>query len=131
MSRTVYEDRHDYSFPLRIGPAQRQAERASYPDHVSQMIRQTLLTSPGERVCQPEFGCGLRKLIFAPITSELEATTELLVRQALETYLGEYIRVRAVKVLSTEDSQDGALMIAIEYTLIETQTDQRVTLEMR
>jgi len=122
--------RHDYSFPLRIGPAQRQAERVSYQEHVVQMIRQALLTTPGERVCLPEFGCGLRRLIFAPLSKELEATTELLVRQTLETYLAEHIKVRTVKVTETAGTPDGVLQILIEYTLLETLASQQVTLEM-
>jgi phage baseplate assembly protein W len=43
------------------------------------MIRQVLLTSPGERIDLPEFGCGLRQLIFAPHSSALDSTTNLIV----------------------------------------------------
>ncbi|MEK6676312.1 MAG: GPW/gp25 family protein [Planctomycetota bacterium] len=123
--------RHDYSFPLRVSATHRQAERADYPRHVAQMIRQVLLTSPGERVCLPEFGCGLRQLVFAPKTAGLSATTELLVRQSLEKFLAGHIRVRAVKATDNPVYDDGALEIAIEYTLLETQTTQNVTLEIR
>jgi phage baseplate assembly protein W len=123
--------RFDYGFPLRIGSAHRQAERVSYADHVAQMIRQLLLTTPGERVCMPEFGCGLRQLIFAPKTAGLDATVELMIRQSLEKYLGAHITVRGVKVTEPAIYGDGAIQIAIEYTLIETQTNELVTLEVR
>jgi len=68
-------NRHDYAFPFRIDPASRQAAQTNYPTHVDQMIRQVLLTSPGERIDLPEFGCGLRQLIFAPHSSALDAPT--------------------------------------------------------
>jgi len=58
--------RHDYSFPFRIDPASGQAAQTSYQAHVDQMIRQVLLTNRGERIDLPEFGCGLRQLLFAP-----------------------------------------------------------------
>ncbi len=49
-------NRHDYAFPFSIDPVSRQGARASYPAHVDQMIRQVLLTSPGERTNLPDFG---------------------------------------------------------------------------
>ena len=58
--------RTDYAFPFRIDPVSGQAPQAAYAAHVDQMIRQVLLTAPGERVDLPEFGCGLRQLLFAP-----------------------------------------------------------------
>jgi Baseplate wedge protein gp25 len=58
--------RTDYAFPFRIDGASNEAARATYSPHVDQMIRQILLTAPGERVDLPEFGCGLRNLLFAP-----------------------------------------------------------------
>ncbi len=122
--------RYDYGFPLRIGSAHRQAERVPYDQHVAQMVRQVLFTAPGERVCLPEFGCGLRQLIFATNSLALAATTELMVRQSLEKYLAGHIRVAAVKVTGAPLYGDGALEIAIEYTLLETQTPENVTLEV-
>ena len=65
---------HDYAFPLRIDAALGRPSCAGYAAHVAQMIRQVLLTSPGERVCLPEFGCGLRRLVFAPQHDGLAAT---------------------------------------------------------
>ena len=66
--------RNDIAFPFHIDAASGQAAQAAYPDHVEQMIRQVLLTDPGERVCLPTFGAGLRRLIFAPISAGLQAS---------------------------------------------------------
>ena len=59
--------RNDFAVPFRIDAASGQAAQASYQDHVDQMIRQVLLTDPGERVCLPTFGAGLRRLL-SPFT---------------------------------------------------------------
>ena len=40
-------NRNDYAYPFRIDPASGQAAQAGYADHVDQMIRQILLTAPG------------------------------------------------------------------------------------
>ena len=58
--------RRDYAFPFRIDSGSRQAAEAGYADHVRQMIRQVLLTAPGERINRPDFGCGVKRLVFAP-----------------------------------------------------------------
>src|SRR5260370_41306521 len=99
--------RNDFAFPFHIDAASGQAAQTSYQDHVEQMIRQVLLTDPGERVCLPEFGAGLRRLIFAPLSSSLEAATRLMVTDALTRWLGNQISVRNVTV---ETSAAGAVL---------------------
>jgi phage baseplate assembly protein W len=120
-------NRHDYAFPFRIDPASLQAAQTGYSAHVQQMIRQVLLTSPGERIDLPQFGCGLRQLIFAAHSAPLDAATNLLVSQALNQWLAGIIQVQSVQVVPLEQSDDPAqLRIAIQYTLIATQTNSQL-----
>lgn len=115
--------RHDYGFPFRIDATSRQAAQATYPAHVDQMIRQVLLTAPGERTDLPEFGCGVRQLLFAPNADALAATAQLVVQQALARWLGDQISVQKVSVSGPEDpATDNELLIRIDYLLRETQT---------
>lgn len=119
--------RHDYAFPFRIDAASHQAAQTRYESHVEQMIRQVLLTSPGERVNLPEFGCGLRQLLFAPHSEALDATTKLIVLQALDRWLAGQIQVKDVKVASIAQTGDPAqLRVQIEYVLIETLATKRM-----
>ena len=139
--------RHDFAFPFRIDAASGQAARASYPDHVDQMIRQVLLTDPGERVCLPTFGAGLRRLLFAPIgaqsgppgaavgaaTDALGATTKMIVTQSLQTWLGDQITVQGVTVdtpLTAPGLPDGTVLISISYVLIETQSVRQTQVQV-
>src|SRR5271156_4384114 len=98
--------RHDIAYPFRLDAASGQAAQANYQDHVDQMIRQILLTDPGERVCLPTFGAGMRRLLFAPITSQLQATAKMMITQALTTWLGDQINVQDVSV-ATSASPSG------------------------
>ena len=119
--------RHDYAFPFRIDAASRQAAQARYEAHIKQIIQQVLLTSPGERVNLPEFGCGLRQLLFAPHSEALDATTKLIVQQALNRWLAGQIEVRDVKVPPVAETEDAAqLQVQIEYVLIETRTNKQM-----
>ena len=121
-------DRHDYAFPFRIDLASGQAAQSPYAAHVAQMIRQVLLTSPGERADLPEFGCGLRQLIFAPHSEALDATTKLVVTQALDRWLAGQIQLKEVKVAPGADESE--MLVQIEYVLIETQTAKRLELRV-
>jgi phage baseplate assembly protein W len=118
--------RQDYAFPFRLDIQSRQASQAScYQQHVEDMITQILLTAPGERIDLPTFGCGVRKLLFAPNSEALAATAQVMIQQALNQWLSDQINVINVNVTSPEDTPDQSqLLVLIQYTLIETQSTQ-------
>jgi phage baseplate assembly protein W len=119
MSRT------DYAFPFRIDPVSGQGAQSPYARHVEEMIRQVLLTMPGERADLPEFGCGLRQLLFAPNSDALQATTQLLVQQSLNRWLGNQIRLRNVTVTPGPGGDYSQILVQVEYVLLETQSQQQ------
>jgi phage baseplate assembly protein W len=121
-------DRTDYRYPFRIDPASGQAAQAPYDAHVEQMIRQVLLTAPGERADLPEFGCGIRQLIFAPHSHALDATTQIVVRQALNRWLGNQIQVQKVTVGPLGEGNEAQLLIQIDYVLIETRVNKQTVI---
>ena len=125
--------RRDYAYPLRIDGGSQQAAQAPYAAHVEQMIEQILLTSPGERVDLPQFGCGLRQLIFAPITDGLDASLKIQVTQALGRWLAGVIKVSDVAVAtSTDDAalDPGTVQVTVSYTLVDTQTSEQTTVTL-
>jgi uncharacterized protein len=118
--------RRDYNVPFRIDLTSHQVLGTDYPAHVEQMIWQVLFTSPGERVDLPQFGCGLRQLVFAPLSTALAVNTEISVRQALTRWLAGVIDVGTVTAQSSADPDselvEGTLQITISYTVLETLT---------
>jgi phage baseplate assembly protein W len=114
--------RTDYAFPFRIDPVSGQAAQAPYAAHVDQMIRQILLTTPGERVDLPQVGCGIRQLLVAPSSTALQSTTQLLIRQSLTEWLGDQIQVQSVDVTPGPGGDFSQIIVQIGYLLIETQS---------
>ena len=53
------------------------------------MIRQVLLTTPGERINRPEFGCGVRRMLFAPNSDAAASLAQVSVHDALDAVAGE------------------------------------------
>jgi phage baseplate assembly protein W len=128
--------RHDYAFPFAIDAGSSQAAQVGYRKHVEQLLRQLLLTSPGERTCMPEFGCGLRQLVFAPQSEALTATVRIQVRQAIERWLTGIVALSDIDVASGASNpslgvDEGELLITIDYRIVETQTDGQLRLRVR
>ena len=91
-----------YPFAIDSGLG-RLAVETDYAAHVEQLMRQVLFTNPGERVNRPDFGCGIRRMVFAPNTETTADLTQVTVYQALEKWLGDLIKVDRVEVQAVEE----------------------------
>ncbi|MBW8316470.1 GPW/gp25 family protein [Hydrogenophaga taeniospiralis] len=98
----------------------READEA---DWIRGLVEQVLFTAPGERVMRPDFGSGLRELVFAPNSPELAATTQFLVQGALQRWLSGLITVEAVEVRAV----DAALSVTVQYLIRRNASRQRET----
>lgn len=101
-------------FPFAIDTAQGEiAQERDYAEHVEQLVRQVLLTAPGERINRPDFGCGIKRLVFAP-SGEVAATlAQAVIVQSLSKWLGSVIRVHEVRVRAIEERLDIQIGFAI------------------
>src|SRR5262249_55786680 len=88
-----------------------QAATLAGDDNIQAKILQVVLTAPGERVNTPEFGCGLRDLVFDPNNDILAATTEFAINKALQQWLGDDIILASGDVSNDE----GELQIDVSY----------------
>jgi phage baseplate assembly protein W len=79
--------------------------------HLRDMIEELLFTSPGERVNLPDFGTGIRQMVFAPNSPEIAAALQFTLQAALQRWLGDLIQVQALEVTSN----DATLSVDIQY----------------
>jgi phage baseplate assembly protein W len=93
-------------------------------DHVRDLIAAVLFTSPGERVMHPDFGCGLRQLVFAPNSDVLATATEALCAAALNRWLADWIVVDQIEVRADE----ATLLVRLSYRRRDVQEPQLLTL---
>ena len=94
-------------------------------DHVKDLIELVIFSSPGERLNRPDFGSGVMQLIFAPNSPELAATTEFLVKGALQQWLGDLITVLGLVV----ENDDATLRVTIEFAINATGERDTATFE--
>jgi phage baseplate assembly protein W len=124
--------REDPAFPFRVAAGSHRPQSADYPAHVDQLLRQLLLTDPGERVCLPEFGCGLRRLVFAPQSEALEATVRMQVTHGVQRWLADQVQLTGVTVQAGAGADaspglaEGELLVSLEYVLVDTGGPRRL-----
>lgn len=109
-------------FPYAFDGRGRTAD-ASYEDWVRGLIEQVLFTTPGERVMRPDFGSGVRQLVFAPNSTALAAATQLLIQGGLQQWLGNIITVEGVAV----EADDAVLRVTVQYVIRRSDTRTRTT----
>lgn len=104
-------DRNYLDYPLHLDGRNRTAT-TDEDEHIRDMIYQVLFTNPGERVNRPDFGCGLKTLVFMPNSDALASATQVLVKAALQKWLEQEITVERVDV----SAQDSTLNVTVAYT---------------
>ena len=104
----------DYmQFPLQIDAEG--AVTSSRLSHVREQIEQVLFTLPGERWYRPEFGVGIRTLIFEPNNNVLWEVTKKRLLASLSDALAGEVDPKTLEV--TVEGQDEKLLVVISYTL--------------
>ena len=99
-----------------------------------QNIKTVVLTSPGERVMEPEFGVGVRRLLFEQNTSGLVGAIRGRIEAQVKRYV-PYVTLREVKVGSpsypTGELDSRAITISIRYNIPAiSQTDLFLTIPL-
>ena len=77
----------------------------SYKKEVQQNFKNLLLTSPGERMMNPDFGVGLRRFLFEPRNTSMPQ-----IRQRIEHQTSKYMPyVRIKQIIFNSGNEESAL----------------------
>lgn len=100
--------RRDLAFPLRKNGSARPADA---DEHLRDMMLQVLFTLPGERVELPEFGAGMQRLVFTPLSAEAAHVAQFTAQAQLQRWLGHRLQLEGVRVMAV----DSRLVIEVSY----------------
>lgn len=101
------------AFPLAMdadGP-----RLATRSEHIRGQIEQVLFTMPGERVFRPEFGAGVKALVFEPNSTPLWQITKRRLLASLADALQGEVDPKSIEV--DVSGEEATLIITIAYTL--------------
>jgi hypothetical protein len=101
--------------PLTKDPQDGYALNKDYIDLVKQNLKMLLLTAPGERIMEPDFGIGLRNYLFENNTNSTYSEIETRIREQVNFYM-PFIEVQQVDFGSPQS--DNTLTIAMGFRII-------------
>lgn len=108
-----------WAFPVEMGTSG-QISTVAYEEDIREAILIILQTERGERLMRPDFGVGLRSLVFEPINTTTKSLVKHRVEEALITWEP---RIDIHEITVIEDMANrGLLKIDIRYLVRMTNT---------
>ena len=97
-----------------------------------QNLKMLVLTAPGERMMDINFGVGLRQFLFEQADSDVYARIDEKIRQQVATYL-PFIQINSIEFDVPENSPDfypHTIRVALRYKIVPLQTNSVLNLEV-
>ncbi len=111
-------------FPPGVDTPTGRISMSEYDKDIQQAIWIILATAKGERVMQPNFGCGIHNFVFATLSMATIGLVESSVREALIRW-EHRIDLNEVKVSADRHNID-TLLIEINYRVRKTNTESNL-----
>jgi uncharacterized protein len=115
------------SFPFRIGSDGRTAQVATLEEHVRDELMQLIFTNLGERAFLPEFGGGVRRLLFENINDTTAVMTKAMLTQAISRWLSQRITLEELMV----ETDNSSILVDLTYRIAGTEDRRRVRFERK
>lgn len=104
-----------FKFPIQVDKVTGKMQMVSYEEDIKEAIYIILMTRKGERIMNPEFGCGVHDYAFGTMDYTTLSMMEREVREAITLWEPRITDLDVV--LSVEDEQEGCVYINISYTV--------------
>ena len=105
------------AFPFRV--AESAPLTARREKHVKHQIEQVLFTDPMERVFNPEFGAGVRSLVFEPNSAQLRSITEQRLVASLSEALQGEVDPKTLDVIVTAEGEKLNIKVAYKLATVD------------
>lgn len=110
-----------WKFPVNVDTPTGKISMSEYDQDIQEAIWIILATAKGERIMQPDFGCGIHNFVFATLSMATLELIKLSVSEGL-TRWEPRIDVNEVKV-SLDQNKPGKIWIDINYHVRKTNTE--------
>ena len=101
-----------WKFPVRVDETTGRIRTSQYEEDIQEAIRIILMTRKGERVMQPDFGCGLQAYLFDGMDYDTATQMRLEIQRALTNW-----EPRITDVEVRVETENGQLMIHVAYVV--------------
>lgn len=101
-----------WRFPITVDEATGRIVLSGYEENIQESIAVIMLTKPGERVMQPEFGCHIHDLMFQRPDHPIRVRMEQAVREVLIRWEP---RIRDIRVTASVPGEGSQVVITVDY----------------
>jgi phage baseplate assembly protein W len=92
----------------------------NYKDAVRQNLKNLILTAPGERIMDPDFGVGIRNFLFENNNTELYADIESAIMEQVQKYMSfiEIVNIGFNRTSALPINEENGLSITLTFYII-------------
>lgn len=83
---------------------------------IKQNLKMLILTNPGERMMDPEFGVGIRNYLFSQNNQGIEEEISTRIYNQVKNYLN-FVNIEDVIIISPTDVNENLLSVSIIYSI--------------
>ncbi len=102
--------------PLQKDPIDGYALNKNYVSMTTQNIKMLILTAPGERIMQPEFGVGLRNFLFLNDSSKLRNDIRAKINEQVKRFM-PFIEVGEILIDEIENNPNS-ISVKMNFRII-------------
>ena len=88
---------------------------SSLKGNIKQNLKMLILTSPGERVMDPNFGVGAKRYLFEMVGEEVYAQIDSKIREQVSLYL-PYVSIQRVQ-FSRDSNNGNRINLSVTYSV--------------
>lgn len=101
----------------------------TYPEMVKQNMKNLVLTIPGERMMDTDFGVGLRRFLFEPQSEVVYDDIAARINKQVEKYM-PFIQIQGIDFTVPDDeaSDENFLSVSITYEIVPLSVSDRVSI---
>ena len=89
-------------------------------------LKNLLLTSKGEKISDPDYGVGLKRYLFEPMTQGIYNVLKNEISNQIFSYL-PYVRLVGVQVI--EDTDNNSISVKLEYRVGNSRTNETLKID--
>lgn len=119
-----------WSFPPQFDKRYTKVDMVSDRIDIRQSLFILFSTMPGEHIIAPEYGCNLRQYAFEIFDEELISQIKQTVQDAVIAF-EHRIKIENIDVTHTHDHLGQRIDILLEYTIVKTDEEDKITVPVR
>ncbi len=104
-----------WSFPPVFDKYSGDVKMVTEEEDIKESLFILLSTAPGERIMEPDYGCGIQTMVFENMTTNIITELQDIIERAI-LFFESRITLDSIEI-DTKEQYDGLLKILLNYTV--------------